>query len=85
MFDSQPQIPDVQGEEEEEETNEWIGKRDPVEVRKELNDLNDKIRTLNRSKKAAEDDLKRPEKSDIFDDLKEDIEIYDKKVLELRE
>ena len=56
-----------------------------MEVRKEINDLNDKIRTLNRSKKAAEDDLKRPEKSDIFDDLKEDIEIYDKKVLELRE
>ena len=49
--------------------NPKIGLRDPTEVRKEINDLNEKIRTLNRSKKAAEDDLKRPEKAELHEDL----------------
>merc|ERR1712127_118537 len=65
--------------------NPKIGTRDTTEVRGEINDLNEKIRTLNRSKKAAEDDLKRPEKSELHEDLKEDIVMYEKKVRQLRE
>ena len=64
--------------------NPKIGQRDPAEVRKEINELNEKIRTLNRSKKAAEDDMKRPEKAELHEDLLDDIKMYDDKVLELR-
>ena len=39
---------------------------------------------MNRNKYAAEDELKNPEKALVHEDLKEDIERYDKMVHDLR-